>query len=117
MDARNVFSARSPRTLRLCVIISFCFALSLSAAVFAQHKKKVPPAKPVNLNTATVEELQQLPEIGPAHAKAIIQFREKSGPFRRVEDLLAVRGISKRILEKIRPYVLVAEREKKKQGS
>lgn len=116
MDARDVFSALSLRPLRLCVIISLCLALLLSVAVFAQHKKKALPAKPIDLNTATVEELQQLPEIGPARAQAIVHFRERSGPFRRVEDLLAVRGISKRILEKIRPYVFVAKKEKKKQG-
>ena len=95
------------RSLRLCVIVGVCLALLLITAALPQQKKKVPPAKPIDLNTATIEELQQLPEIGPSRAKAIIQFREKSGPLRRVEDLLAVRGISKRILEKIRPYVFV----------
>jgi len=73
----------------------------------AQKTKKEPPAEPLDLNTATVEELVKLPEIGPATAKAIVRFREKSGPFRRVEDLLAVRGITKRRLKKLRPYVTV----------
>ncbi len=73
-----------------------------------QRQKKQPPAKPLDLNTATVEELQKLPGIGPTTAKAIVRFREKSGPFRRVEDLLAVRGITKRKLEKLRPYITVA---------
>jgi len=36
-----------------------------------------------------------------------VQFREKSGPFRRVEDLLAIRGITKRRLDKLRPYIFV----------
>ncbi len=70
--------------------------------------QKKPPAKPIDLNTATVEQLQQLPGVGPSTAKAILQFREKSGPFRRVEDLLAIRGITKQRLEKIRPYVTVS---------
>jgi len=48
-----------------------------------------------------------LPGIGPTTAKAIVRFREKSGPFRRVEDLLAIRGITKRKLEKLRPYLTV----------
>lgn len=69
--------------------------------------QKKPPAKPIDLNTATLEQLQQLPGIGPSTAKAIIQFREKSGPFKRIEDLLAVHGISKPRLEKLRPYVTV----------
>ena len=74
--------------------------------VWAQTKKE-PPKEPLDLNTATVAELQKLPGIGPTTAKAIVRFREKSGPFRRVEDLLAVRGITKKRLEKLRRYVTV----------
>jgi comEA protein len=79
-----------------------CFLLCASA----QTKKHL-PAKPLDLNAATIEELQQLPGIGPTTAKAIVQFRKKSGRFRRVGDLLAIRGITKRKLEKLRPYVTV----------
>lgn len=80
-------------------------SISLTASGLVAAKK--PPAKPIDLNSATVEELEQLPGVGPATAKAIVEFRQKSGPFRRVEDLLAVRKITKQRLEKIRPYVFV----------
>lgn len=81
------------------------FGVSLAAV--AQSKKQ-PPAKPLDLNSATAEQLTALPGIGPATAVAIVQFRNKSGPFRRVEDLLAIRGISPRKLAQIRPSVIVA---------
>jgi len=87
---------------------SMRFLLALLCAVLlvaAQETKKKLPSRPLDLNTATVEQLQQLPGIGPATAKAIVRFREKSGPFRRIEDLLAIRGITKAKLEKLRPYV------------
>jgi competence ComEA-like helix-hairpin-helix protein len=80
-------------------------ALLISLAVAAAQKK--PPSLPIDLNTATAEQLEQLPGIGPSTAKAIVQFREKSGPLKRVEDLLAIHGISKARLEKLRPYVTV----------
>jgi competence protein ComEA len=83
------------------------FLLCCLWLVEAQGQRKQPPAKPLDLNTTTVEELQKLPGIGPTTAKAIVRFREKSGPFRRMEDLLAIRGISKRRLETLRPYVTV----------
>ena len=67
--------------------------------------QKQPPARPINLNTATVDQLQQLPGIGPTTAQAIVKFREASGPLHRVEDLLAIHGISRNKLEKLRPYV------------
>jgi competence ComEA-like helix-hairpin-helix protein len=93
-------------------ILAIILALALLASAVAA--KKSLPVKPINLNTATTEQLQQLPGIGPATAKKIIEMREKSGPFRRVEDLLAVRGISDKHLAKLRPYVTVAMPDPKK---
>jgi competence ComEA-like helix-hairpin-helix protein len=84
--------------------VSLCGSLSASAAA----RKKHPPAKPIDLNTATMEQLEELPGIGPVTAKRIIEFREKSGPFRKVEDLLVIPRISKARLEKLRPYVKVS---------
>jgi competence ComEA-like helix-hairpin-helix protein len=80
--------------------------LAVGAPLVAQTKK-APPEKPLDLNTASVEELQAIPGVGPTIAKSIVRFREKSGPFKRVEDLLAIRGITKTKLEKMKPYVTV----------
>lgn len=85
----------------VALVVSLLLAWETCAA------KKHPPSKPVDLNTATVKELEQLPGIGPTSAKAIVQFRAKSGRIRRVEDLLAVRGISESKLAKLRPYITV----------
>ena len=60
----------------------------------------------VNINTASTEQLQLLPRVGPALAERIIEFREANGPFQRVEELVAVRGIGEKSLEKLRPYVV-----------
>jgi competence ComEA-like helix-hairpin-helix protein len=80
-------------------------ATGFAATVSAQ--KKTPPAAPVDLNAANAKELEQIPGIGPVTAKSIIDFRQKSGSFKRVEDLLVIRGISERKLKMIRPYVTV----------
>ena len=97
--------------------IAHARALYLLAAFLlfagALHSQKAPPAAPLDLNSATVEQLEQLPGVGPTIAAAIVRFREKSGPLHRVEDLLAVRGVSKNKLEKMRPYVVVNPPEKK----
>lgn len=94
--------------------VAFIFAAASLLFLFSgagRAQKKNPPAKPMDLNSASAEELRQVPGIGPATAKSIINFREKSGPFRRVEDLLAIRGISKQALERMRPYVTVGAPE------
>ena len=61
----------------------------------------------INLNTATAAELQRLPGIGPALAKRIVDFREKRHGFKRVEELLAIPGISERKWQAIRDKVEV----------
>ena len=96
--------------VKVALLFGLCVTLFLAKAT-AQK----PPQKLLDLNRATVEELEKLPEIGPTTAKAIVRFREKSGAFRRVEDLLAVRGITKRRLEKIRPLVTVTPPAKPEQ--
>ncbi|MGH9713167.1 MAG: ComEA family DNA-binding protein [Candidatus Acidiferrales bacterium] len=102
-------SNRFRRGIFVVAVVAIFVALGQGIAT-AQKKL---PAKPIDLNTATLEQLEQLPGVGPSTAKAIIQFREKSGPFKRVEDLLAIHGISKSRLEKLRPYVTVTPPQKK----
>jgi competence protein ComEA len=95
------------RSNRTIVVLVIATGLSFACAARVARAAKQPPAKPLNLNTATVNQLAQLPGIGPKTAQSIVDFRKASGPFRRVEDLLAIRGISRRKLEAIRPYVTV----------
>ena len=56
----------------------------------------------LNLNTATIEQLEALPGIGPTLARRILQFRQKNHGFKRVEELLAVPGISEKKWKAIR---------------
>lgn len=62
---------------------------------------------PVNLNTATLEQLDALPGVGPATAQAILDYRKQHGRFRSVQDLLQVEGIGPAKLEKLRQRVKV----------
>jgi competence ComEA-like helix-hairpin-helix protein len=100
--------------LRAYSLLLLCWTL---LAAHAAIGKKIPPGAPLDLNTATAAQLAQVPGIGASSAKAIVRFREKSGPFERVEDLLAIRGISARKLEQIRPYVTVSKAPRKPSSS
>lgn len=59
----------------------------------------------VNLNTASVADLVKLPKVGPATAQRIVEFREKNGGIKKVEELLNVRGIGEKGLEVLRPHL------------
>ena len=59
----------------------------------------------ININTATLEEIKELPKIGEAKAKAIIEYRETIGKFKSIEDLLNVKGIGEKLYEEIKIYI------------
>ncbi len=63
------------------------------------------PTQLLDLNEATAEELECLPEIGPALAQRLLEHRETVGPFTGPEDVLAVSGIGVATYEAIRPYI------------
>jgi competence protein ComEA len=62
---------------------------------------------PVNLNSATVAQLEALPGIGKATAERIVEYRQKNGGFKKPEDLMNVRGIGEKNFLKLKPLVTV----------
>ena len=81
-------------------ILFACFACFL--LIFAGFAFAV-----VDLNTATEAELDALKGVGPAKAKAIIDYREKNGPFKSVDELDNVKGFGAKTVEKLRPDLTV----------
>jgi comEA protein len=96
-----------PITAQRALFSSLTFCCLLASAMVATAKK--PPLKPVNINSATSEELQQVPGIGPVTADKILQMRKSYGAFKSVDDLLAVKGLGKKRLEKMRKYLTVSK--------
>jgi comEA protein len=105
MYASVMVQMRLTQRLHVWLGVMLCCALALHLS--AGSKRKIPPSKPIDINAATSEELQQLPGVGPVIAQRILDYRKKSGPFRNVDELMAVRGISDKRLAKIKPYVMV----------
>jgi competence ComEA-like helix-hairpin-helix protein len=62
---------------------------------------------PIDISRASLEDFAKLPGIGPELARRIVAFREKHGPFRRVEDLLVIKGVGHKKWRAIRPYLRV----------
>ena len=114
------------RKLRLfailaAIVVYLCLALSMKPGAAGRVSNSLAdlrdslsdrfhkhPDHPVDLNTATAEELAQLPGVGPAMAAQILRFREQSGLIRRPEDLLALPRMTRRTLDRIRPYIVVS---------
>ena len=62
----------------------------------------------VNINTASAEQLELLPRVGPALAGRIIEFREANGAYRAVDEIVAVKGIGEKSFEKLEPFIVTS---------
>src|SRR5882724_9838798 len=90
--------------------LSFLFlALMLFCSPVILGGKKKPPTQPVNINTANSEQLQTVPGIGPSTAEKILQMRKSYGAFKSVDDLLSIRGLGQKRLEKMRKYLTIGK--------
>ncbi len=78
--------------------LALCLALPLCATGEM-------PKKPINLNTATATELMQLPRVGAKTAERIIAFRKQNGSFKRIEEIMNVKGIGEKTFGKLKPFL------------
>lgn len=102
-------------TIRTLLVTALLLTLTLPA-VFSQDRSmaakpaatakapaaKIESGKVVNINQATLNQLIEIKGVGPVMAQRIVEFREKNGPFKKLEDLLSVKGIGEKKLEKMR---------------
>jgi len=98
------FHGSSQRLTVSLVLVSLLVVSLLSPTVLAQGPQKV------DLNRADQEELESLPGVGPHLAAQILDYREKLGPFQRVEDLMNVRGIGEKKFEQLKDLVKVGKK-------
>ncbi|MDR0498271.1 MAG: helix-hairpin-helix domain-containing protein [Holophagales bacterium] len=87
----------------IAVIVFINFAFCASAPVY----QKKGPVRLVNINTATRTELIQIPKIGEKTADQIVEFRKINGPFKRIEEIMSIKGIGEKTFLSIKPYITV----------
>ena len=99
---------------RIVMVVLLILGLAVAAQAGQEGPRRTTPAakasasSPVNLNTATVTQLESLPGIGKSTAERILEYRQKSGGFKKVEDLMNVRGIGEKSFLKLKPLVTVS---------
>jgi competence protein ComEA len=101
------------RPLHTLVLLSLFTIAAPPIAPLAHAAPQNRAAKPVftgvlNLNTASAGEFEALPGIGAKTAALIVEYRQKNGPFKRVEDLMNIRGIGEKNFLKLKPQITVA---------
>src|SRR5512136_1938669 len=102
-------------TKKLFVTACLCLALLLGApaAVLAEGGSAAAPkaaaetGKKINLNTATTQELDSLPGVGPKTAEKIVAWRQENGKFKKIEDIMSVKGIGEKKFAKMKDMITV----------
>jgi len=104
---------RLSKLLTVLLALALCGALSMILSSSpAEQTPKTPRKKPalsgkVNINTATLEQLEQLPRIGRKIAQSIIEYRTHNGLFTKAEDLTRIRGIGEKTVEELLDFIIV----------
>lgn len=107
----------------IATALALCGAVLIASPAFAVPDQQAAaaaasaPSKPtINLNAATIDQLETLPGIGRKTAERIIEYRTKSGGFKRIEDLMNVKGIGEKSFLKLKPLVAVPPKTDKAPG-
>ena len=97
------------RSALVLVAALVCISSPLSAQRAARPATAatVMSVEPINLNTATAAQIATLPGIGPKTADLVVQYRTKNGPFKKIEELMNVRGIGEKSFLKIKDRLTV----------
>jgi competence protein ComEA len=90
------------RKSKLAWAMLLCLCLAWTPAAMLAQTGKVQSSEKVNLNSATAEQLQTLPGVGPAMAKSILEYRTKVGKFSKIEELMNVKGIGEKRFQQMK---------------
>ena len=109
------------RHLTLALVCLMVTVIAGAAAAAPQDrpapvKAAAPAGAPLNINSATVAQLEKLPGVGAATAQRIVEYREKNGAFKKVEELMNVRGIGEKSFLKLKPLITVAADKAERSG-
>ncbi|MBN2061609.1 MAG: helix-hairpin-helix domain-containing protein [Deltaproteobacteria bacterium] len=91
------------RTMMLIFAAAVFFIASISTVALSSESE----TGKIDLNKATVEELLSLKGIGQAYAERIVDYREKNGPFKNIDDILMVKGIGEKTFEAIKDQLII----------
>ena len=108
-DRQKEVTMKDLKVKGLAFTVIIGFLLACFSALSAQSTSKVSGNK-ININTASVGELQELPRIGPKVAQRIVDFRKAHGKFKRIEEIMKVKGIGEGTFERIKELITVGEK-------
>ena len=98
----------------MCALALVCLWMCVPLAAQGKSSGSKPAvataATPLNLNTATAAQIATLPGVGPKAAQRIVEYRQKNGGFKKIEELMNVKGIGEKSFLKLKSLITVSEK-------
>jgi competence protein ComEA len=98
------------------VLAGALLAAPVTAEPLQQSSAPAARAATIDLNTASVADLEGLPGVGRRTAERIVEHRQKNGPFKKIEELMNIKGIGEKSFLKLKPLITVAPPKTEKPG-
>jgi competence ComEA-like helix-hairpin-helix protein len=92
---------------QVCLVLAFLMFFCGGFAGFSAADDEKLTGKTVNVNKATAEELATVPLLTPELAKSIVKYREDNGDFQQIEELLQIKGFTRELLNRVKPFLLL----------
>ena len=96
-----------PQRAKIMFVFLLCLGMMVGSVSVLAQKSDSSPAEKINLNSASAEQLESLPGIGPVTAKRIVDYRAKVGKFKRIEEIINIQGIGDKKFERIKDRLIV----------
>jgi competence protein ComEA len=97
---------KTKQLLTLLVILAMAAVSTVSLGA-AEKQAAATGNKLININSADAVQLARLPQVGPKMAQRILDFRKSNGNFKRVQDLMKVKGIGEKVFAKLQPLITI----------
>lgn len=91
------------------LLASTCFVSGARAATPAKTSEGAPASSgTINVNSASPEQIALLPRVGLKLAQRVVEYRKTNGPFKKIEDLMEVKGVGEKLFVVLRPHLTVS---------
>ena len=96
-----------PQKAKITCVLLLCLGMAIGSASVLAQKPNPATTEKINLNAASAEQLESLPGIGPVTAKRIVDHRAKVGKFKRIEEIINIKGIGEKKFETIKDRLVI----------
>ena len=96
-----------PKKTKIAFVFLLCLGMALSSVSVLAQKPNPATTEKINLNAASAEQLESLPGIGPVTAQRIVDYRAKVGKFKRIEEIINIKGVGEKKFEKIKDRLVI----------